>query len=269
LVSDPSYQAITVFAIGTAVMLFMAAAIILFVVFYQKRMLHEQLRRQSLEADYQRDLLSAQMESQENERKRVAKDLHDDVGLMLQALRATTLAVLKEAPEQDRQEVQQMVTEVTETVRRICWDLMPSSLEYFGLTEAVDEMCNRLTSRGQIPVKFSHLGKNSLIEKNKQTLLYRMTQELVSNALRHAKASEVEVKFVWTEQHLQINVLDNGTGFDRASIKQPAAPGRGLGLLSLESRASLLPAQLLFETNFPVGTNASINYSLAATHGQN
>lgn len=265
---NSSGSILILFLIGTAVMLFMATAIILFIVFYQKRVLSEQLKQRAMELSHQQQMLLAQLESQENERKRVAKDLHDDVGLMLQALRTTTLAVLQQAPEEDRQEVQQLVTEVDETVRRICWDLMPTSLEYFGLTEAVDELCQRLSARATVPVIFSFQGTALVLDKNKQTLLYRVVQELVGNALKHACATSVEVKFAWTKTDLQINVLDNGKGFDLAEVRKKSTPGHGLGLLSLENRTSLLPAKLVFENNFPQGTNVSVNYSIA-DHAEN
>jgi len=168
LSSDPSYLAITVFAIGTAAMLFMAAAIILFVAFYQKRMLQEQLRRQGLEADHQLKMLLSQIKSQENERRRVAKDLHDDVGLMIQALRTTTLAILKDASDDDKNEIQELVTTIDQTVRRICWDLMPSSLERFGLADAIDEMCTRFSTHRKVSVKFFQHGNAITLNKEKR-----------------------------------------------------------------------------------------------------
>ncbi|MFY8036060.1 MAG: sensor histidine kinase [Cyclobacteriaceae bacterium] len=259
-------QAYLIFAVGTVAMLFMAGAIIIFVSFYQKRMLNEQLRRQAMEADYQRKLLEAQLESQERERARVSKDLHDDVGLMLQALRTTTLAVIHQAPEEDRQEVQQMVSEITESVRRISWDLMPSSLERFGLTETIDELCTRLNKRG-LPVHFSLTGVSQALSKRNEVLLYRMTQEMVNNALKHAKAAAIDVNLQWTEDQLQLQVTDNGVGFELPTSVNYSPIGSGLGLLSLKSRADLLNAQLTFEKNSPSGTRISVKFPIP--HGQN
>ncbi len=249
-------DAIVPFLIGSSVLLFIAMALITLMVFYQKKMLQKQMAQQALETNHQQQMMLAQMESQENERRRVAKDLHDDVGLMLQALRTTTLAVLKDAPKEDRNDVQQMVSEVTDTVRRICWDLMPSSLEYFGLTETVDELCHRLTKRGNVPITFSTKGTETSIDKNKQMLLYRMVQELADNAIKHANASAMLIKFIWGEAHLQINVIDNGIGFSPSTMKQRMSPG--YGLFSIESRAELLPAKFSFDKNIPHGTVAKI-----------
>ncbi len=246
-------QAYLIFAIGTAGMLFMASAIILFVVFYQKRMLNEQLRRQTMEADYQKKMLAAQIESQEQERTRIAKDLHDDVGLMIQALRITALSHLKDAPDESKKEVQQMASELTESVRKISWNLMPSSLERFGLTSTIEEMCDRLSSHGA-PVNFICNGNPCAIAKNNEVSLYRMVQEIVNNALKHAKASHIVVNLVWSDVQLLLSIVDNGVGFDVSKGSATLTKGSGLGLMSLHSRAHLLGAALSIERNVPSGT---------------
>jgi len=261
-VSDPTIVPF----LTTIFVLVVALAITVYFGWRQKRQLKKLLGERLLESDHQQQMLRTQLESQEHERRRVAKDLHDEVGLMLQALRTTMLAILHEAPEADRKEVQQLVTEVSESVRRICWELMPGSLEYFGLTEAVDEMCHRLTASGPVPLTFSVEGRPSLIAKNKQTLLYRMVQETVTNALKHSSAQHVDVKFSWTSDHLLINVLDDGVGFDPKKNNTPPPLEGGLGLRSLENCAVLLNADLAFENNFPHGTNVSVTYPIRS-HG--
>ncbi len=259
-------QAYLIFAIGTAGMLFMAVAIILFVAFYQKRMLREQLRRQQLEADYQRNMMAAQIESQERERARISKDLHDDVGVMMQAMKTTVFAVVRHASEEDRSDIQNMVTEITESVRKICFDLMPPGMETFGITELIDEMCSRLKSSG-LPVQAERLGSPTKIDLRDQLQLYRMAKEMVTNALKHAKATSIIVGIHWQHDHLVLQVKDDGVGFKSLPIADSTPLGNGLGLLSLKSRASLLNAQLTFENNLPTGTCISIHYPIS--HAQN
>src|SRR5882672_7710994 len=103
-------------------MLFMAGAVILFVTFYQKRMIQEQSRRQAMEIEHQRNMLQAALESQENERKRVSKDLHDDVGMMLMTVRAQISSFIgKTFSDSEAAGIRQLVDETHETVRRISW----------------------------------------------------------------------------------------------------------------------------------------------------
>jgi two-component system NarL family sensor kinase len=259
-------QVALIFVIGTAGMLFMAGAIILFVLFYQKKMLLEQLKRLDLEADYQQKMLRSALESQENERIRVSKDLHDDVGMMLMTMRTYLNSIPeKTLPESTVSEIRTLVDDTHETVRRISWDLMPSTLERFGLVQAIKEMCDRLSVRGAIPVEFYEMEVPLTLDKNQETLLYRIVQESVTNALRHAHAQRVRVGIMWSNLFLDIRIEDNGTGFDFPERENHIKGWQGLGLINIESRAKILGAELTFENNVPSGT--IVNIKLKANHG--
>jgi two-component system, NarL family, sensor kinase len=252
-----------IFIIGTAGMLFMAGAIILFVLFYQKQILQEQLKRLDLEADYQQKMLRAALESQETERIRVSKDLHDDVGMMLMTMRASLNSVTeKNLPEGIFADIRSLVDDTHETVRRISWDLMPSTLERFGLVQTVREMCNRL-SAGAIPVEFIELNSSLTLDKNQETLLYRIIQESVTNALRHSRATKITVTFAWNQPFLEIAIGDNGVGFDFPSEKDKIKTRQGLGLINIESRIAVLGATLTYKSNSPSGTIVKVHLQVS------
>ncbi|HCR54677.1 MAG TPA: hypothetical protein DIW27_09690, partial [Cytophagales bacterium] len=202
-------QVILLFIAGAALMLLMAVAIILFVVFHQKKMVQEEIKRQNLEIDYQKRMLKAALESQENERKRVSKDLHDDVGMMLMTMRVNI-----NGRKDSMKELLQLVDETHESVRRISWDLMPSTLDNFGLSQAIQEMCERLSVRNSVVVTYKEKGKRISLDKDQELLLYRISQESVTNALRHANASHIEVSINWTVDSLKVCIIDDGLGFD-------------------------------------------------------
>jgi two-component system, NarL family, sensor kinase len=265
MAESPDTQIAVIFGIGTAGMLLMAGAIILFVVFYQKRMLQEQLRRLDMEADYRQKMLRAALESQENERIRVSKDLHDDVGMMLMTMRAYLNSVTEKTLSQGVvTDIRSLVDDTHETVRRISWDLMPSTLERFGLVQATREMCDRLSMRGAVPVEFKETNTPLTLDKNQETLLYRVIQESVTNALRHAHANKIEVRFNWSKFFLEMSVADDGTGFDLPDGKNKIKNSQGLGLINVESRVTILGAQLSYESNDPSGT--IVNVKLKASH---
>src|SRR5258708_24167688 len=191
-----SSEVAVIFAIGTLGMLVMAVSIVLFVAFYQKRMVQEQLKRQTLEVEYQKKMLLAALESKENERKRVSKDLHDDVGMMLMTIRAQVNSLTGKPFSDDLVSgIRQIVDEAHESVRRISWDLMPATLDRFGLEQTVKEMCNRLSADNSIPVNFLEEGDPQILDKNQENSLYRVIQESVSNSLRHAQARNIKIKF--------------------------------------------------------------------------
>ncbi|MEQ9414554.1 MAG: sensor histidine kinase [Cyclobacteriaceae bacterium] len=247
-------QIILLFIAGTAVMLLMAVAIILFVVFHQKKMVQEEIKRQNMEIDYQKKMLKAALESQENERKRVSKDLHDDVGMMLMTMRVS----LNSQPNGHSDELMQLVDETHESVRRISWDLMPSTLDNFGLFQSTQEMCERLSSRDTTTVSYHEEGKRLPLDKDQELLIYRVAQESATNALKHAHASHISVNFRWTDTSLLLTITDDGLGFDLASIKNKVSGRHGLGLYNLENRVALLGGELSFEKNQPSGTVVSV-----------
>jgi signal transduction histidine kinase len=236
-------------AVGTAIMLIMAGAIVLFILFYQRGMLQEKLKQHQMEIDHQEESLRVALESQENERRRIAKDLHDGVQAMMQALRVSVLTVIRDADDSDKREIQEMVNELTETVRSVSWDLMPTTLEMFGLANALEEFCNRLNGKIPVPVHFSHQGLPFKLDTEQQLLVYRITQEAVNNAIKHAKASLIEVRMNW-DGGLHVAIADDGVGFE---VSQPNN-SVGLGLSNLESRARLLNADLKFLKNQPKGS---------------
>ncbi|MCB0486892.1 MAG: sensor histidine kinase [Cyclobacteriaceae bacterium] len=262
MTDNPDTYFVLLFVAGTAVMLLMAVAIVLFVIFHQKKMMKEEVKQQRMELDYQKKMLKAALESQESERKRVAKDLHDDVGMMLMTLRVnlndqTNNGVLEE--------LRQLVDETHESVRRISWDLMPTTIDNFGLFQSVQEMCDRLSRNGKVQVTYSETGQRQTLDKDQELLLYRIAQESVSNALKHAHALKIEVRFEWIDDSLKLSILDDGVGFDFPTPHAKIDGRHGLGLYNLENRVALLGASLAFEKNDPTGTIVSITTPLS-TH---
>src|SRR5687768_3477261 len=142
--SEGEIQIYLIIAVAIVAMLVMSGAIILFVVFYQKRMIKEQLKRQALEFEYQQKMMQAELESQESERRKLAADLHDSIGGMLSTIRVGMSTVAKGLPNPHSiDETKRMLDDTISSVRRISRDLMPSTLEKFGLTYAIKELCER------------------------------------------------------------------------------------------------------------------------------
>lgn len=246
-------QEILLFIAGAAILLLLLVAVILFVVFHQKKMMQEENKRQNLEIDYQKKMLKAALESQENERKRISKNLHDDVGMMLMTLRVN----LNSLPKGDNDELMQLVDETHESVQRISWDLMPSTLDNFGLFQSTQEMCERLSS-DSVKVSYGEEGKRLSMDKDQELLIYRVVQEAVTNALKHAHAMSINVNFQWSKNSLLLTITDDGLGFDLSKMKNKISGRHGLGLYNLENRVGLLGGELTFEKNEPSGTVVSV-----------
>ncbi|ELR69033.1 two-component sensor histidine kinase of extracellular degradative enzyme, putative [Fulvivirga imtechensis AK7] len=258
---------IALLIVGTSVMLLLAGAIIFFVIYYQKRMLQNKIATQELEADYQRQLLQSTIDSQEKERKRIASDLHDGVGAMLSAaklnlnmLRSGTIPM--EELSEAIGETKEMIDDTIDTVRRISKDLLPSSLEAFGLSKAVEELCTKLDNP-QTSVKFEEKNEPHTLSQQEELLIFRMIQELINNALKHAEASEIAVYLDWGKP-LTIVVTDDGKGFNLEEIRGDIK--KGVGLYSIENRASLIGGDVEFKSE--PGTGSTVKIIIKKEHEQ-
>ncbi|MTI41998.1 sensor histidine kinase [Fulvivirga lutimaris] len=243
---------------GTSIFLFISGFVVFFVVFYQKRMLQKKMELQNIEAEYQRNMLQSTIDSQEKERKRIASELHDGVGAMLSAAKLNlgmllSGAIPKEESNEAVDETKAMIDETIETVRRISKDLLPSSLEQFGISQAVEELCEKL-SNPSTKISFEHFGDKIDLDVQQELLLYRITQELINNALKHAQASEIKVQL--HADPISLSVVDNGVGFDKELIEGDIK--KGVGLYNIENRVSLLNGELIFDTEIAKGTSITI-----------
>lgn len=256
-----NFKNLFLLAVTIACILFAAVVVISIAYLRQKRKWTEHIKQQDQESERQKKMLRLALESQEIERKRISKEIHDEVGVMLQALRTTAQALASNAPANDKQELQEMVNELTNTVRHISWDLMPSTLERFGLTIALEELVNKTVARNGMKVTFVQEGLPNEIDIHQQLLLYRIAQEAISNATVHSEGSSVEIKINWTPTDLYLTISDNGIGFDFLS-RNDRWRNLGLGINNMESRAKLLNAQLIFLKNEPSGSTVQLKLPL-------
>lgn len=262
MAGSPEYQVALLVTVGTVGMLLLVIAIIFFMVFYQKKMLQEQLKRQKVEMEHQVKMMEAVLESQEQERKRVAADLHDSIGGMLSAIRVGLTTVGRLLPDPRAMEQQKkMLDDTIGSVRSISRELMPSTLERFGLVHALRELCDQVHTTTQLPVDFQGQGDVDNISPNKQLMLFRIAQELVTNAVKHARASAIQVQ-LQVDDHLILKVDDNGVGFDPERYRSVNMSGRGLGLYNIENRVRLLGARLEHQTTGNQGTHVVLTMPL-------
>lgn len=251
-----------IFSLATVAMLVLAGFIILFVVFYQKKMVQEQLKRQQLELEYQHKMMEATLESEESERRRLAADLHDSVGGMLSTIRVGLTAIGKQLPDPRLvDQSKQILDDTLSSVRRISLDLMPSTLEKFGLMPALKELCERFEGASLIPVNFVERGEIKPMAAGRELKAYRIVQELINNAVKHAEPSAINVTVTGSDD-LQLMVEDNGKGFDPSLNHSASRNGSGLGLFNMENRARLLNARLEYDTSPGKGSKITlyVNY---------
>jgi two-component system NarL family sensor kinase len=250
-------QVFLLIAIGTGGMLILAGAIVLFVTFYQKRMFEARLKQQVLESKFQQKVLEATLDSQEQERRRVSDDLHDSIGGMLSAVRVGLSAIGRQLPDTHVLDSQkQMLDDTIESVRKISRDLMPATLEKFGLIPATRELCEKMQATTKIQIGVVELGETRRIEHRRQLMVYRITQELLNNAFKHSKATYIEIVFNFQEK-LYLIVEDNGIGLDPKHMEESGR--KSLGLFNIQSRVQLLSATVTIDRDKRDGSKITVS----------
>jgi two-component system, NarL family, sensor kinase len=248
-------------AVGSAMLLVMTLFIILFVAFYQNRQVRHMLALNQLRETYRKELMEATFQGQEAERRRLARDLHDEIGTMLsvtklslnqlerQLLPISTSHVPDdpldtEAGQLQVQKTRLLLDETMSNVRRISRDLVPITLERFGLLAAIEELTEK-ASNTDITVTFESPNELPRLMPAHELMFYRIAQELINNAIKHASATLVEVQFVRLDGAVRMSVLDDGGGFDYdEAVKDQRG---GLGLRNIESRLSVVDGHVTFD----------------------
>lgn len=250
-------QVFLLIAIGTGGMLLLAGAIVLFITYYQKRMYEAQLKQERLEGQFQQKILEATLDSQESERSRVAGDLHDSIGGMLSAIRVGLSAIGRQLPDPHLMDAQkQMLDDTIESVRKISRELMPATLEKFGLSPAVRELCEKMQATTKIQIGIMELGESKKLNTRRALAVYRITQELLNNAFKHSKATYIEVVFDFKE-NLYLIVEDNGIGIDPKQMEESGR--KSLGLFNIQSRVQLLQATVSIDREKRDGSKITVS----------
>jgi len=165
-----------------------------------------------------------------------------------------TLVRTEGVPAQPVEQIKAMLDDTITSVRRISRDLLPSTLEKFGLSNAVKELCGQHALVSGIKIQFSEKGSPTEKTQSDQLMIFRVVQELINNAMKHAQPTSIDVVLDW-EKNFELIVTDDGTGFVVEHARQSS---KGLGLFNLENRARLLNGQLSFNPNQPKGTIAKL-----------
>jgi|YNPNPStandDraft_1061719.scaffolds.fasta_scaffold02656_10 signal transduction histidine kinase len=205
----------------------------------------EQEWRRAEQAEQELRRLSQQLvQTQEAERKSISRELHDEVGQMLTALRMELrqLEDLREAPAEFRarlEETRKLSEEALRTVRDIAMGLRPAMLDDLGLGPAVEWQAREFSRRFGVPVSVELDGRLDGLPERHRTCVYRVVQEALTNCARHARASEIRVTVHGRQDALIMTIQDDGVGFDPAEVS-----GRGLGLLGIQERVRELGGRL-------------------------
>ncbi len=228
----------------------------------QQQRLH-QMELDNIKQEHKISLLSAMIDGQENERARIARDLHDGLGGLLSGIKIELSGGIVPSITGDNtqkliQNGLQRIDMAVDELRRISRNMMPEILLRYGLDEALREYCQSLKRTG-INITCQVFNYQNDLMKNRQVVVYRIAQELINNAVKYAKSSHILVELRQDGDSLSLTVEDNGVGYDISKARQQ----KGSGLQNIEARAIFLNGTLQIDSTPQMGTSTVLNCPIA------
>lgn len=200
--------------------------------------------------------LTALLEGQEQERGRLARDLHDGLGGLLSGTKLQLSYLDSHQPEAIHAGISKSIVQLdgaVDELRRVAHNLMPDLLMKYGLEVTIQDFASRMSTSG-LHIHTEFINYSNTISTEKQLLLYRIIQELVNNVIKHAKAAEIIVQISEEEQVLHLTVEDDGQGFDTERLAQ----GKTAGFHNVASRVQFLKGTMAISSELNVGTSIEL-----------
>ena len=223
-------------------------------------------RQLAVSQDKLREAVGRAVEATELERQRVARELHDSTGQMLTAIRLSleVLGTTFDADNPSRKQLdslEELVDTTVDEVRRIAMDLHPVALDRLSLGEAVSELCSGIENRASLAIRYSSRAVPENLPAAVEASAFRLVQECLTNVVKYAEAKSVRVELSFIENHLKIEVVDDGRGFN------PDVIDSGYGLRGMHDRVELLSGTLSIESERRRGTTVTAFLPVSGRNG--
>jgi len=211
-----------------------------------------------LQLEEEKKLMAAHaiVDGQEEERKRIAKELHDGLGVLLSTARMQFSAIKDKSPENKPliEKASKLIEQAAGDVRKISHNMMPGLLTKFGLYEAVEDIFENINDTQGLNAELKIEGETFRLPENKEIMLYRIIQEMVNNTLKHAEAKNISLKMVIQPNQLKILYSDDGKGFDA----EEKLISKSIGLTSIQSRVKFINGEVGIKSKPGLGVNFNI-----------
>jgi two-component system, NarL family, sensor histidine kinase DegS len=223
-------------------------------------------RKTSVERETERQAYTSQiLKAQEDERQRIAQELHDDTVQTLLVTAGYADSIASNNPPKDLSKVKKdaewirdTILRVSDDMRRLSLDLRPSILDNIGLVPALRWLVDNLNQEEGIETKVIISGENRKLKPEIDVMIFRIVQEALNNARRHSKASVVEIAVEFTAESFIVSVKDNGLGFSLPQTTSVLTAEGKMGLIGMQQRSQSINGVLKIQSELGVGTNLSL-----------
>lgn len=251
--------------LGTLLLIILLLIVVFAIVHFRIRQVRHQKEKQILESQFFQTLLQSQLEIQEQTFEHVSKEIHDNLGQVASLIKIN----LNTLQLHERQKAEENIKETKELVRHLILDLKLLSLNLsseritaMGLIKLLETDIERINKTGLFSIKLQQEGISYRLEKDKEIILYRMSQEILNNMVKHSQAVNVYITLKFTKKSFILDFIDDGIGFNAEEMLKEGVKRGSTGLHNLQKRSALINANLTVESSPRKGTNIRIELPL-------
>lgn len=254
--------------IASIVLVILVVFTLLFFLLYIKKRVNLKQQNENLKIAFNQELLQTQIEIQEETFSHISEEIHDNIGQVLSFLKLNLNlkeGLSKAELEEKISSSEELVSAVIKDVRNLSKSLSYDYIKQFGLNEALKNEINRINLTGAFETCYAVTGKAFIFSDQVNLLIFRIFQESVNNIVKHAKASQINLRLSYDEKFLNLIIADNGLGF---SIDETAAKD-GSGLKNIKKRAKTLGAAVNLQSVLNAGTTIILTVPLDTAYEKN
>jgi two-component system, NarL family, sensor kinase len=248
------------------VLITLAFFIIVFLIAYNKKQRRNKKEKAELQSQFNQTLLQSQLEIQEQTLNKISQEIHDNIGqvLSLAKLNIGTIDICQPERAQEKiKDSRELVGKAIQDLRNLARSMNTTYVNELGLLRSIEYEVEMIRKSGVFIPQLNVEGQPSKLNAQKELILFRIFQELINNIIKHAEAKKVDIRIVFTEELLNITVIDNGKGFDTTLLNSPDNPTSGLGLRNMQNRARLIGAVFSITSIPRTGTTINIQLPLS------
>jgi signal transduction histidine kinase len=266
LMDNLSEQVILII-IASAFLLIVAFGIIFLVFNYQKKQLLYLREKEQLKVDFEKQILESKLEIQEHTLKHISQEIHDNIGQVLSLVKLTINTMNTSNPDLLKEKIdrsRELVGKAIKDLRSLSKSLHTDYVTDMGLFKSVEYELELLSNASSIEVDLVMEGNAYRLEQKQELIIFRIFQEVIQNIIKHSNATRVRVGFIYTLSAFQVEIADNGNGFDVSGMngKKEEGSAGGIGLRNMENRAKLISADFKIESQPGKGTSVAIQLRL-------
>lgn len=233
---------------GTLMMLSLCGGIIWFVILYQRRVIRSQIEIKKINEQKQQELLNASINSEEQERMRIAAELHDDVAPTLASIKLYLSTIAQQSPETALiTQSKLLLDESLQKIRNIAHKLQPSTLYYLGLQVSLQSLADTINNSDSMQASYNELKPLPQLPANTELSIYRIVQELTNNIIKHAQAQKMTIETDISADGLALlTVSHDGTGITQQLFEELVYKKGAIGLKNIVTRLKSIQASIQF-----------------------